>query len=115
MVCLTLMLWTINSLVKFAQLHNIFVFHVVAKMKIYQDVFTSCMWTMLWFSMMIYSKDFIGSINHERILLKWVINSNIGINHLEFEFNDQHLWMKHMNMEIGVCSLVIHETYSINW
>jgi hypothetical protein len=34
MVCLTLMLTTINSLVKFAQLHNIFVCDFVAKMKI---------------------------------------------------------------------------------
>jgi hypothetical protein len=87
----------------------------VAKMKIYQDALTTRMWTMLWFSMMTCSKDFIGSINHEGMFLKWVINSNIGIDHLEFKFNDQHLWTKHMNMEIGVCSLVIHETYFITW
>jgi hypothetical protein len=47
--------------------------------------------------------------NHKDIFFKWVINLNINIDHLGYEFNDQHVWVTHMNMELGVCSFVTHE------
>jgi hypothetical protein len=59
---------------------------------------------------MVFNDDLSQGFHRFHQPWKWVINSNIGIDDLEFEFNDQHLWM---NMEIRDCSPMIHETYFI--
>jgi hypothetical protein len=45
--------------------------------------------------------------------MKWITDLNIGIDHLGFELNVQHVWVKHKNMEIGFNVFVNHETYFV--
>jgi hypothetical protein len=67
------MLETLNSLVKFVQLHNVFICDLVTIMK---------------------RQGFHGLVetNHDDICIKWITNLNIGIDHSGFEFSGQHVW-----------------------
>jgi hypothetical protein len=50
--------------------------------------------------------------NHDHISLKWIIDPNIGIDHLGFECKRQHVWTRHRNLEIRVVAFVTLEIYA---
>jgi len=91
------MLETLNSLVKFAHLHNVFICDFVTTMKLCQDDLHKLY---VAFNYDVY-REFHGlvEINHDDICIKWITNLNIGIDHLGFEFHGQHVREKHKNME----------------
>jgi hypothetical protein len=66
--------------------------------------------------MLMFFGGFMGwwkSTTCDDICMKWIIDLNIGINHLGFELNVQHVWPKHKNMKIGLNVFVTHETYFV--
>jgi hypothetical protein len=50
--------------------------------------------------------SWVNGTNHDDICIKWITNLNIGIDHLGFEFNGQHVWAKHKNMETRFSAFV---------
>jgi hypothetical protein len=91
------MLETLNSLVKFAHLHNVFICDLVTTMKLCQDDLHK-LYVAFNYDV---SRGFHGLVetNHDDICIKWITNLNIGIDHLGFEFHGQHVRAKHKNME----------------
>ncbi len=38
-------------------------------------------------------------VRHESIIMRWVIDLNIGMEHLTFDVNQQYIWATHLNLE----------------
>jgi hypothetical protein len=87
------MLETPYSLVKFAQMHNVFICDLVTTVKLCQvDLHKIYVGLIVAFNDDVF-QGFHGLVetNHDDICIKWITNLNIGIDHLGFEFNDHHV------------------------
>ncbi len=83
------MLETLNSLVKFVQLHNVFICDLVTIMKLCRvDLHKLYVGLIVAFNDDVF-QGFHGLVetNHDDICIKQIINLNTKIYHLRFEFN----------------------------
>ncbi len=51
-------------------------------------------------------KSLVGS-SHDHLIMWWIQNLNIGMGHLTFDCNGQHIWLKHLDQLIGVVRFLI--------
>ncbi len=90
LVCFIPTLEITNSLVKFAQFHNVFVYDLVVVLKICQADLHKLYVDLVHVA---FNDDvfqgFHGlvEINHEAICMKWIIDLYIGIDHMGFALN----------------------------
>jgi hypothetical protein len=88
------MLEAIHSLIKFAQLRNVFVCNLITTSKVGEgDVYHMFYYRESSFegNVFNYFTTLINSV-HKSINLCWITNMNSEIDHLAFEFNGQHMW-----------------------
>ncbi len=113
LVCFIPMLEIVNSLVKFAQLHNVLFMTLWQQWKFVKLISKSCIFTLAFNNDGFRGFHGLLQTNHDDICMKWVTNLNIKINHLKFELNGQHIWAKHKNMETIVNAFVIYDIYFV--
>jgi hypothetical protein len=49
--------------------------------------------------------------NHEEMNMKWFVHLITKIDHLVFEFNGKHIWVKHKCVEISAITWVTHDIH----
>jgi hypothetical protein len=92
-----LKLKAIHSLIKFAQLEDVFVYDFISLVKIYEgEVYCMFCDKQSFFESNVFKNSTtLIHITHENINLHWIIDLNIKIDHLVFEFGSntcgQHL------------------------
>jgi hypothetical protein len=88
------MLKAIHSLIKFAQLRDVFVYNFITTIKVGEgDVYRLFYDRQSSFEGNVFNY-FITLINsvHKNINLCWITDMNTKIDHLAFEFDGQHMW-----------------------
>jgi len=48
----------------------------------------------------------LGGARHESIIMRWITNLNIGVEHLTFDVNQRYIWATHLSLENGVTRFV---------
>jgi hypothetical protein len=49
------------------------------------------------------------NVQHENIIMKWIIDPTTSMEHLVFEYQAQHIWAQLQNVNIKVVSWVIRD------
>jgi hypothetical protein len=90
----------VHNLIKYNQLHDVFMCDFIALMKIYLvDVYNLYSNPSTFFKCHVFH-NFTSLVNqkHESIVMKWIINLATMIDHMVFECFKQHILAKHQNM-----------------
>jgi hypothetical protein len=53
------------------------------------------------------------NVKHDSIIMWWMIDLNMGIEHLAFDVNQQHIWATHLNLQTSEISYITREVYVI--
>jgi hypothetical protein len=55
--------------------------------------------------------NLLMDVQHEKIIMKWITNPTMSIEHLAFECQAQHIWGQHQSVHIGAISWVTKDFF----
>jgi hypothetical protein len=94
------LLQSIHNLIKFSQLWDVFICDFVVATKMCQGVIYELYMdlnTKFKFDAFEAYKSLLCA-KHDSIIMCWITNLNIGVEHLAFNVDQQHIWAIHFNM-----------------
>ncbi len=103
----------VHNFIKFRQLKDVFVCDFVVAIKVHQGGIFSLyidLITKFKFDAFEAYKTLVG-VRHESIIMRWVTNLNISVEHLTFDVNQQYIWATHLSLKNGVTRFVARDAY----
>ncbi len=94
MACLLPMLKVVHNIMKFFETHDVFIVNYMIAIKIYQENLYSHyvdLNTTFKFDVFFSFKSLVWC-NHDNLFMCLLTNPNMGLDHLAFEANGQHVW-----------------------